>query len=104
MGHLGALAIPRELFVMGFKRDEMIENMIITIGKVQRRAERVFNMLTQEDEQTAIAFDIGELHKHEKALREKKNDLLEVSFTFVSLVSMSEALKIFEEELGIETS
>ncbi|MFA6365276.1 MAG: hypothetical protein WCW78_02655 [Candidatus Paceibacterota bacterium] len=104
IGSLGASTLPRELFVSGSKRDEMVENMIVTIGKVQGRAERVFNKLTREDEQTAVAFDIGKLHEHEKALREKKDDTFEISLAFVGIMSMSEGLKVFEQELGIEIS
>jgi len=74
--------------------------MKIALGKVQRRAERVFNLLSREDEQTAVAFDIGQLHDHAKKMDENKS-YLDLSFAFIALIGMSEGLKVFEEDLGI---
>jgi hypothetical protein len=100
MTQLGAYTIPRELIIPGPKRDEIVANMKIALGKVQRRAERVFNLLSREDEQTAVAFDIGQLHDHAKKMDENKS-YLDLSFAFIALIGMSEGLKVFEEDLGI---
>ena len=100
MSQLGSLTIPRELIVPGPKRDEIVANMQIALGKVQNRAERIFNLLSKEDEQTAVAFDIGQLHDHAKKMEEKKS-YLDLAFAFIALIGMSEGLKVFEEDLGI---